>query len=116
MMNKKLVLIAAISYTILLFFLTSMPSKNIPTDVNDKTAHVLAFAVFAVVWLAVRTDYFRVILTGILFGIFIEVWQGSLPESFHRSFEFLDMVADGVGTLLGCVFVALVNRLKLGKS
>ncbi len=110
-MIKKLILPAAIAYTVFLFVLISLPSENLPTDVNDKTAHVIAFAIFAVVWLTVKTDYLRVILAGILFGVFIEVWQGSLPESFHRSFEVLDMIADGIGTLIGSLFFYFAKLL-----
>ena len=89
-----------------------MPSKDLPdSDLNDKTAHFVAFAGFAIVWLLVKTDYRKVIISGIAFGIFIEFWQGILPESFHRSFEVLDMIADGVGVLIGCFFVYWVKRL-----
>jgi VanZ family protein len=111
-MIKKLTFFAAIFYTILLFVLTSFPSAELP-KVNDKTAHFVAFAGFAIVWLLVKADYLKIIIAGITFGIFIEFWQGILPESFHRSFEVLDMVADGIGTLIGCSVAYLVNRLRL---
>lgn len=93
-----------------------MPSEELPTDINDKTAHFVAFAGFAIVWLLVKTDYLKVLIAGIAFGIFIEFWQGILPENFHRSFEILDMVADGIGTLIGCFLVYLINALKLWKQ
>ena len=113
-MIKKLTFFAAIFYTILLFVLTSFPSQKLPdNNINDKTAHFVAFAGFAIVWLLVKADYLKVIIAGISFGIFIEFWQGILPESFHRSFEVLDMVADGIGTLIGSSVVYLVNRLRL---
>lgn len=114
-MIKKLFLPAAIFYTIILFVLTSLPSKELPTDINDKTAHFVAFAGFAIVWLLVKTDYLKVIIAGIAFGIFIEFWQGILPESFHRSFEVLDMIADGIGTLIGCFvfWTAKIMRNKI---
>lgn len=112
-MIKKLVLPAAICYTLLLLDLTSMPSENLPdNDINDKTAHFVAFAGFAIVWLLVKADYLKVIIAGIAFGIFIEFWQGILPESFHRSYEVLDMIADGVGTLIGCAGFWLVGRIR----
>jgi VanZ family protein len=111
-MIRKFIFFVAISYTILLFALTSMPSEKLPKDVNDKTAHFVAFALFAIVWLLVKTDYLKVIIAGITFGIFIEFWQGILPESFHRAFEVLDMVADGIGTLIGCLIFYLGKILK----
>lgn len=112
-MNKKLTIVAAIFYTILLFGLTSFPSQNLPANnINDKTAHFGAFALFAIIWLLVKIDYLRVIIAGVAFGIFIEFWQGILPESFHRSFEVLDMIADGIGTLIGCLFFYFAKFLK----
>ncbi len=46
-MDKKLLLFTAISYTILLFILTSMPSQNLPENkINDKTAHFCGFCGF----------------------------------------------------------------------
>ncbi|MDP5139177.1 MAG: VanZ family protein [Spirosomaceae bacterium] len=111
-MIKKLLLFAAISYTFLLFTLTSMPSENIPdNDINDKTAHFVAFAGFSIAWLLIKADYVKVIIAGIAFGVFIEFWQGILPESFHRSYEVLDMLADGIGTLIGCCTFWVAKRL-----
>lgn len=114
-MNKKLTFIAAIGYTTLLFCLTSMPSEELPTDINDKTAHFVAFAGFAVIWLLYKSSYLKVIIAGITYGVFIEFWQGILPESFHRSYELLDMVADGIGTLIGCFgfWIVQIMRNKL---
>jgi VanZ family protein len=112
-MNRKLIFFTAVFYTVLLFILTSFPSQQLPdNNINDKTAHFVAFAGFAIIWLLVKMDYVKVIIAGIAFGIFIEYWQGILPESFHRSFEVLDMVADGIGTLIGCLFFYLVKFLK----
>jgi VanZ family protein len=112
-MNKKNTLWTSVAYTILLFVLISFPSQKLPdNNINDKTAHFVAFALFAIVWLLVKANYLKVIIAGITFGIFIEFWQGILPESFHRSFEVLDMVADGIGTLIGCLVFYVVKLLK----
>ncbi len=71
----------------------------------------MAFAGFSIAWLLVKADYRKVIIAGFLFGVFIEIWQGILPDSFNRSYEIMDMVADGIGTLIGCSLVYLVKLL-----
>lgn len=78
-----------------------MPSKELPTNVNDKTAHFVAFAGFSFLWLWVKNNYRLIIFIGIIYSILIEFWQGILPESFHRGFDWYDALADGIGVLIG---------------
>jgi VanZ family protein len=93
----------SIALTIIILVLCSLPSKRIPlsNDLNDKMAHFLAFGAWAFCWQAAFGKYYQTIILGIMYGIFIEFWQSILPESFHRSFDWYDAFADGIGVLIG---------------
>ncbi|MBP6411472.1 MAG: VanZ family protein [Pseudarcicella sp.] len=100
----------ALLWTIILFVLCSMPSPQLPKGLpNDKTAHLLAFASFGLLWFLFRPKFILIILLGILYGILIEFWQAILPENFHRGFAWLDILADSIGTLAGVSVGYFVN-------
>lgn len=86
--------------TLIIFILCTMPSEQLPKG-NDKTAHFIAFGGWAFTWLFSYKNLFKTIILGCLYGIFIECWQYILPESFHRGFDVLDMVADAIGVIIG---------------
>lgn len=68
----------------------------------DKLAHLGGFAVLAALWMWALTGARRtwlVVLGGMAFAVATEVVQGVLP--WPRTPELLDVVADGVGVLLG---------------
>jgi glycopeptide antibiotics resistance protein len=86
--------------TLFIFILCTIPSSGLPQG-NDKMAHFVAFGVWAFFWLFSYKKAKKTIVLGILFGIFIECWQYILPKSFHRGFEWLDMLADAIGVFIG---------------
>ena len=92
----------AIIVTVIIFTLCTLPSGNLPKT-NDKTAHFIAFAGWSFCWQCAFGNYKRTIILGILYGIIIEFWQGILPESFHRSFDWYDALADSIGVIIGIV-------------
>lgn len=100
-----------IAYTAVLFLLTSWPSKALPGNVNDKTAHFVSFGLLAFLWLWAGKSYKWVLIAGVTFGYFIEVWQWLLPESFHRGYELLDAVADAVGVLIGVLLFYIYQKI-----
>lgn len=67
----------------------------------DKWAHFLAFAALGVMFLALveRRHYGVVCAALLVFGAAIEVAQFLMP--YGRSAEWWDLVADGVGVLVG---------------
>jgi len=104
----------ATTVTVIIFILCTWPSEHLPLtqSLNDKTAHFIAFAGWAFCWQCAFGNYKRTIILGILYGILIEFWQGILPESFHRSFDWYDALADSIGVIIGIVLwrlKALVN-------
>lgn len=103
----------AFGITFIIFVLCTMPSNNLPKNesFNDKTAHFVAFAGWAFCWQFAFKNYAKTLLLGIIYGILIEFWQGSLPISFHRGFDWYDALADGVGVIMGLFIVYLTKVL-----
>jgi VanZ family protein len=101
----------AFAVTLIIFVLCTMPSENLTKDINDKTAHFIAFAGWAFCWQFAFKSYPKTLILGIIYGILIEFWQGSLPISFHRSFDWYDALADGVGVVIGLIFAFFATKL-----
>ena len=102
----------AIFWTVLIFILCTIPSENLPNDQpNDKISHFIAFAGFTFFWYFQSSKYILVILIAIIYGIAIEFWQGILPQNFHRSFDWYDALADGIGGMIGLFIYLIYSRL-----
>jgi VanZ family protein len=101
----------AFGITLIIFVLCTMPSGNLTHNVNDKTAHFIAFAGWAFCWQFAFKNYTKTLILGIIYGILIEFWQGSLPTYFHRSFDWYDALADGVGVIIGLIAAFFVRML-----
>ena len=100
----------AILWTVIIFVLCTLPSEHLPKN-NDKMSHFIAFAGFSFFWFSQSPKYWLIILLSALYGIIIEFWQGSLPESFHRSFDWFDALADGIGGIIGLPIYLIFKRL-----
>jgi len=107
----------SIIWTMLIFVLCTMPSKNIPlpSSLSDKSNHLIAFAGFTFFWLFQTSRYWLIFIIAVLYGIGIEFWQAILPESFHRGFEWYDALADSIGGVLGIIIYLIFNKLTLSK-
>ncbi len=92
----------AFAVTLIIFLLCTIPSENLPKN-NDKISHFVAFAGWAFCWQFAFKNYAETLILGLFYGIFIEFWQGILPETFHRGFDWYDALADGVGVVIGLV-------------
>ncbi|WP_064198403.1 MULTISPECIES: VanZ family protein [Emticicia] len=101
----------AFGITLVIFVLCTMPSEQLPKG-NDKTAHFVTFAGWAFCWQFAFKNYARTLIVGILYGILIEFWQGSLPASFHRSFDWYDALADAIGVIIGLFVFCLSTVFK----
>ena len=83
----------------------------------DKLMHLLAFMAWTlgtgICWRAYndrRAPLKLLVVAPILFGIAIEVLQGILPT--NRSPEWMDVVFDAIGTILGLLVYLLLLRIK----
>lgn len=102
----------AFGITLIIFVLCTMPSEQLPKG-NDKTAHFVVFAGWAFCWQFAFKNYTKTFVLGIIYGILIEFWQGALPTSFHRSFDWYDALADGIGVIIGLFLFYLSTILKI---
>lgn len=123
---KKQARFLAILWTLLIFVGCFMPGKDIPkVDVPfiDKWVHFVLFGGFSFLWLCSRPILklpwlVVVFFIGTAMGAAIELLQGALP-ALGRACEFLDAVADSIGTLIGilvfCLIGYFVSRSSAGK-
>lgn len=102
----------AIFWTVLIFVLCTIPSERLPDgQPNDKMSHFIAFAGFTFFWFFHNSKYRLIILLSALYGIFIEFWQGNLPVSYHRSFDWFDALSDTIGGITGLPIYLTFKRL-----
>ncbi|MFC0183949.1 VanZ like family protein [Pseudarcicella hirudinis] len=103
----------AIIWTVIIFTLCSLPSKELPEHgTSDKFDHFAAFAIWSFLWLFNGSKSLWVILSGIAFGLLIEFWQKNLPVEFNRSFDLFDALADSIGVLLGFGVYVVFTRFQ----
>ena len=86
----------------------------------DKVVHFLFYFILAVLMyypffkikneLIIKRIVF-IVVTGILFGAFIEVIQGTLIT--NRAFDQLDILANSLGTIIGFIIIEKINLNKL---
>ncbi|OGQ54839.1 MAG: hypothetical protein A3J24_01175 [Deltaproteobacteria bacterium RIFCSPLOWO2_02_FULL_53_8] len=85
------------------------PSPHMPTTGWDKTNHLLAFAVLALLGCRAHPDRSALVLALLLaYGGLIELLQSLTSDRFA---ELADLLADGVGLCLGWGVARLLNRL-----
>jgi len=84
------------------------PAPYMPTTGWDKTNHVLAFAVLAVLGCHAYPKRIAMTLFGLLlYGGLIEVLQSFTPDRYA---EWEDAIADGIGILAGYVIALFLKR------
>ena len=98
----------AMLWTLLIFIGCLTPGKDLPhvaVPLIDKWTHLVLFGGFTFLWFCARPVRTTSRMLSLFFiaaalGIFIEILQGTIT-SLGRSMELLDVVADGLGGLLG---------------
>ena len=97
-------------YMALIFFVSALPEAPLPSDVSDKSAHVVGYLVLGV--LAVRAVHgglpARVTSHGALLALAITIGYGAFDEGHQwlvpgRSADLLDLLADAAGGLVGLI-------------
>ena len=119
-MPKKLWLILAICYTIILTIYSLINIDSLPelgTDYDDKIIHVLAYGLLNFLWynslqnLKIIKPVFVVALLSIIYGIILEVLQGQL--TFARKFDVIDVLADSIGVAVVSAFIIIRNKTRV---
>lgn len=84
-----------------------LPPDDLPSTlgVSDKVLHLLGYAVLGVLAVLSRLRMPVALLVVVGWGLVLELSQGLLG---YRSFEWWDLVADGVGAIAGVVVTARI--------
>ncbi len=119
-MVKKLLLLASVSYTIVLIVVSFINLHSVPklgSSFDDKVYHLLAYLLLAFFWVI----YFRLLnknyssltpfISVLLFGTIIESLQHQLNP--NRTFDVYDILANCIGTILGTLIALRLNIIKL---
>ncbi len=122
----KVLLIPLILYWIVLFIATSLPSTPYVDvfEISDKLKHFSAYLILAVLlglnlhfqekWERVSKFFLSyTFIICIFYGLIDEIHQIFVP---NRTGEFLDWVADLIGTLLGILIIKLFLGLIKDKT
>lgn len=116
-MNKRVLLILAICYTIVIAVLSLVNIKSLPklgSSFDDKIFHALAYAMLFLLWyftlnrLRIANLIFITALFSIIYGIILEVLQGQL--TIVRSLDILDVLANCIGVTIALLFIIIRNR------
>lgn len=125
-MLKKFALIIAISYSLVLAFVSLIKLNNLPdigVSFGDKIFHFLAYCVLAFLWFNpfVNTYNFKKkkaiyfsILISVVFGIIIEVLQETITVS--RALDIYDVLANTVGVLTASLILWVKHILRVKNS
>lgn len=119
-MLRKLLLSAAIIYTLALIIATFINLNGVPSlgsSFDDKIYHFLAYVGLAGLW----TTYFKssnkkytlIIVFGIvvLFGICLEIMQHQINQ--NRTYDTYDLLANCFGVVVGTLIATRLNIIKL---
>lgn len=110
-MRSRLALYVALCLTAGVFIGSLLPRVPMPDGpFGDKLMHLAGYAALGAAWrAALRGPTGRLLAAVFAFGVAIECLQGLSP---WRSFEWADMLANGLGASAGIVLVALLSRLR----
>jgi len=124
--DPKFFFAAAIFWLLLVTLLLCLPGTEFPkiTWLNkiwiDKWVHIFLFLILVILWCKAywskqkkenfRKFFFRVAVLSLIYGVMMELVQHFFIP--FRSFDLLDIVADGVGSISGFF---LINRWYIKK-
>jgi len=116
--KKKFLYIPLGLYWLLIFILTSIPGKSIPKVLGgvDKIKHLGAYFVLAFLLsfaLKMQNGYPKISKNSIFFTLLITSLYGLLDEIHQifipgRHFDWWDLLADIVGSVLGILLVKII--------
>jgi len=113
--QSRLLVYAAIGWTVAIFIGCFLPSNGLPDLTNkDKWLHFAIFALFGFLWRIAGRSTWWVVGVGTAYGYGIEVIQG-LATFLHRSYDLYDALADAIGTLLGVGLALIVLKVMKGE-
>lgn len=111
MLNKKLVFILAITWTVIITYLSlatidSSIGSAIKIPHKDKIVHFIFYFIFVFLWtISLSSSPYKskvgivILLIAIVYGILMEVFQGLL--TIDRSPDQYDVIANSSGAIVG---------------
>jgi VanZ family protein len=120
MFSRKGALILAIFWTLGIFIACLIPGNEVPNihiPLIDKWIHFIIFAGFSFLWLktfklANAAKGVLIFILSLLLGYTVELLQDS-GITTGRSYDVYDIVADGIGGILGVALFFLLRRTKV---
>jgi VanZ family protein len=108
--------IIPVGWLLIITFLLCIPGTELPKITwddkiwLDKWVHVFLFMILVILWskgysgkkrihATTRKIFFQIMILGFLYGILMEAVQGYFI--LYRSFDLMDILADGVGCFIG---------------
>lgn len=115
-MHKKWLLLIAVSYTIILGIVSviKVTVPNLGTDNEDKILHFLAYGLLTLLWYYTLLKTFKnntliiVVITAVIYGIIIEVLQGTLTT--FRDPSITDIFANTFGIIVMSIIIIIKNK------
>lgn len=118
-MLKKILLLAAIAYTIILTTVSVIDMNGVPSlgsSFDDKIYHFCAYFVLAILWIT----YFKpsnktrniiiAFVVLILYGVILELVQHQLNP--NRTYDTFDLISNCLGVVVGTL---IAKRLEIDK-
>ncbi|WP_439129009.1 VanZ family protein [Polaribacter sp.] len=114
MKGKILVIAFFVTFCIVYLSLIKMPKYDVGISHSDKWQHAFAYFTLAICWLLAlckKTNKYFIVLSCIIFGIIIEVLQSTVTN--YRTGDYLDVVANSIGVLIGLLFFNQISKKNL---
>ncbi len=120
-MDRRLLLIGAIAYTVALTTVSFINLSGVPSlgsSFDDKIYHVAAYVILGGIWITCIKHYSRtkkaLLITFVitfLYGIIIEIMQHQLNP--NRTYDNYDLLSNCIGVLFGTFIAVRINVFKL---
>lgn len=116
--NKKFAVQIASIWTALILIACLIPGNEVPEldiPLMDKYVHFIIFAAFSFLWLCTFTKPrfsagLLLLIASVALGYLVELLQGS-GITTGRSYEEADVLADGIGGLIGVISFFFVKKI-----
>jgi VanZ family protein len=118
--HRKLLLLAAILYTIVLIVVSLISLNGLPSlgsSFDDKIYHVIAYMILAILWIfyfkPFKTIYIVLLVcfASVLLGYILELLQYLVNP--NRTYDTFDLIANTIGVLIGTFIAVKINIHKL---
>ena len=119
-MLRKLVLLAAVVYTIVLFIVSVISLSGIPSlgsSFDDKIYHLFAYIILGFLWITYfkplqKNKLLIVVFVAVMaFGVVLELIQHQLNP--NRTYDTYDLIANCLGVVIGTLFANRISIIKL---